>query len=70
MQGPAVRGYRIRAIGPGTRLVVTLGEDLKSSTEVRFLAHAQSPDRGRLDDPGDPADQRHLDRWDHDGDPR
>jgi hypothetical protein len=44
--GSAVRGFRIeRASGAG-RVIVTLGGELKSMTEVRFLAHARVPLEG------------------------
>jgi len=46
VQGPAVRGYRSERAGAAMRLAVTLDGDLKSSTELRFLAHAQVPSEG------------------------
>ncbi len=46
VQGTAVRGYSLEGSGPGARLVVTLGEDLKSSIGLRFLAHAKVPVEG------------------------
>ncbi len=46
VQGPAVRGYRTERAGPSTRLFVTLDGDLKSSTALRFLAHAPVPTEG------------------------
>jgi len=46
VQGPAVRGYRSERAGAATRLGVALDGDLKSSTELRFLAHAQVPSEG------------------------
>ena len=45
--GSAVRGFRIeRESGWAGRVIVTLGGELKSKTEVRFLAHARVPDEG------------------------
>jgi hypothetical protein len=46
VQGNVVRGYRSERVGNSTRLVVTLGGDLKSSTELRVLAHARIPSEG------------------------
>jgi hypothetical protein len=45
--GPGVRGYRMFPSSGGHRVVVALGGELKSTTEVRFLAHARVPTEGR-----------------------
>jgi hypothetical protein len=46
VQGSAVRGYRSERVGSATRLGITLDGDLKSSTALRFLAHARVPSEG------------------------
>ena len=70
MQGPAVRGYRTERAGTATRLVVTLDGDLKSSTELRFLAHAPVPSEGDWTIPALRPLNADLDRWNDDRDPR
>ena len=44
--GSAVRGFRIEPRAGRRRVIVTLGGELKSATEVRFLAHARVPRDG------------------------
>jgi hypothetical protein len=46
VQGPAVQGYRIEPRAAATRVDVTLGGDLKSPTQLQFLAHARVPSEG------------------------
>ena len=70
VQGPAVRGYHGERAGAATRLGVTLDGDLKSSTELRFLAHAQRAFGGPLDNSRAPTTQCHLDGWKHNRNPR
>ena len=47
VEGPSVRGYRIERKGAVTRLEVTLGGALESTTRLRFLANARVPLEGR-----------------------
>jgi hypothetical protein len=44
--GPAVRAYRTNRSGARTRLTLELDGELKSSTELRFRAHAPVPSQG------------------------
>ncbi len=46
VEGDAVRGFRIEPRAGASRVVVTLGGELKPATEVRFLAHARVPTEG------------------------
>ncbi len=46
VQGTAVRGFSLEGSGPSAQLIVTLGDELKSSTALRFLAHARVPSEG------------------------
>ncbi len=46
VQGSAVRGFRIEPSTGTRRVIVTLGGELESATEVRFLAHARVPGEG------------------------
>jgi hypothetical protein len=46
VQGKSVRGFRIEREAAPTRLAVNLDGELKPSTELRFLAHAQVPSEG------------------------
>jgi hypothetical protein len=52
VQGPAVQGYRTSRSGPATRLVVSFDSNLRSPTDLRFLAHAHAPSEGAWSIPG------------------
>ncbi len=70
VQGPGGTGFRIERSSGAARVIVTLGGDLRNATEIRFSAHRSRARSGPLADSGDPAAERHLDRWHDDCDPR
>ncbi len=45
--GPQVGGFRLDSSSGTQRVIVTLGGELKPSTEIRFLANASVPGEGR-----------------------
>ncbi len=51
VEGPAVRGYRIKHEGTARRLEVTFGGDLQSTTRLQFFASARVPLEGRWNIP-------------------
>ena len=68
--GPGVRGYRILPSAGADRVVVTFGGELKPVDRGSVPGTCPRSDRGPVADPGDPALERDLDGWNHDGHPR